>query len=115
MNSKVLIFIGILLLVTGIILKKLTQMDILGLALIITGVTFKTVYILTKVKSGEYIPGKEVIFLFLGLIIFLTGLYLRGTNQTLNYPIYLIVFGIILKTTFIIKFIQNVQSVKKMK
>lgn len=110
MKSKALIFIGILLLVTGILLKKLAQMDLLGLSLIITGVIFKAIYILNKVKSGEYVLGKELVFLFLGLIIFLTGLYLRGLNQTPIYPIFMIVFGILLKTTFIIKFIQNVRK-----
>ncbi len=67
MKSKVLLFIGIILLVVGIILKKTTQLDALGLASIITGVTFKTIYILAKVKSGEYRPGKELFFLVSGL------------------------------------------------
>ena len=114
MKSKVLLFIGIILLVVGIILKKITQMDVLGLASIITGVIFKSIYILIKVKSGEYKPGRELIFLVAGLLLFFTGLYLRGINQTLIKPIYLIVFGITLKITFIIRFIQIVQSSKKM-
>ena len=113
MKSKVLLFIGIILLVVGILLKKTTQMDTLALALIITGVTFKTIYILAKVKSSEYSPGKELFFLVSGLLLFLTGLYFRGINQTLIKPIYLIVFGIILKTIFIIRFIQILRSGKK--
>jgi len=87
-------------------------MDILGLILIITGVTFKAIYIVAKVKSGEYKPGKELIFLILGLILFFTGLYLRNINQTLIKPFYLIVIGITLKIFFIIRFIQIVKSVK---
>ena len=114
MKSKVLLFIGIILLVAGIILKKMTQMDALGLTSIIIGVTFKSIYILAKVRSGEYKPGKELIFLVAGLLFFLTGLYLRGNEQTLIKPIYLIVLGITLKITFIIRFIQIVQSGKKM-
>lgn len=114
MKSKVLLFIGIILLVAGIILKKITQMDILGLASIITGVIFKSIYILVKVKSGEYKPGKELIFLVVGLLFLFTGLYLQRIDQALIKPIYLIVFGISLKITFIIRFIQIVQSGKKM-
>lgn len=114
MKSKVLLFIGIILLVAGIILKKMTQMEALGLTLIIIGVTFKSIYILTKVKSGEYKPGKELIFLVVGLLFFFTGLYLRGNEQALIKPIYLIVFGITLKIIFIIRFIQIVQSGKKL-
>ena len=83
------------------------------MVLIFTGVTLKTIYILAKVKSGEYKPGKELFFLVVGLILFLTGLYLRGIDQTLIKPIYLIVFGIALKSTFIIRFIQIVRSGKK--
>lgn len=113
MKSKALLFIGIILLVTGIILKKTTPMASFGLALILIGVTLKTIYILAKVKSGEYKPGKELYFLVVGLLIFLTGLYLRGINQTLIEPIYLIVFGIALKITFIIRFIQIVRAEKK--
>jgi len=114
MKSKVLLFIGIILLVAGIILKKMTQMDVLGLTLIIIGVTFKSIYILAKVRSGEYKPGKELILLVAGLLFFLTGLYLRGNEQTLFNPIYLIILGITLKITFIIRIIQIVQSGKKM-
>ena len=114
MKSKVLLFIGIILLVVGIILKKVTQMDALGLALIITGVIVKSIYILVKVKNGEYIPGKELNFLVAGLLLLFTGLYLQRIDQALIKPIYLIVFGISLKIIFIIRFIQIVQSGKKM-
>ena len=113
MKSKGLLFIGIILLVSGIVLKKSTQMNALGLTLIITGVTLKSIYILSKVRSGEYKPGNELMLLVIGLLLFLTGLYLQGINQTLIKPIYLITFGIILKILFIIKFIQIVQSKKK--
>ena len=113
LKSKSLLFIGIILLVAGILLKKLTQMEALGLILIITGVTLKAIYILAKYKSGEYKPGKELLFLVAGLLLFFTGLYLKNTNQTLIEPIYLIVFGLSLKVIFIIRFIIIVRSNKK--
>ena len=113
MKSKGLLFIGIILLVSGIVLKKSTQMNALGLTLIITGVTLKSIYILSKVKSGEYKPGREVIFLIVGLILFFMGLYLRKSNQALIKPIYLIGVGITFKIIFIIRFIQIVKSKKK--
>jgi len=114
LKLKKLLFIGILLLVVGILLKKLFQMDVLGLVLIITGVTFKVIYILAKVKSGEYKPGKELVFLGAGLLFFFTGLYLKNQNQTLINPTYLIVFGLTLKVIFIIRFIKIVKSHEKM-
>jgi len=114
MKSKGLLFIGIILLVFGIVLKKSTQMDTLGLASFITGVTLKSIYILSKVRSGEYKPGKEVAFLIVGLILFFMGLYLRKSNQAFIKPIYLIVIGITFKIIFIIRFIQIVKSAKKL-
>lgn len=113
MKSKGLLFVGILLLVIGIVIKKSTPMNILGLVLIITGVTFKTIYIISKARSGEYKPGKELIFLLVGLILFFLGLYLRNMNQPYIKPIYLIISGITLKIIFIVRFIQIVKSSKK--
>ena len=113
MKSKSLLFTGIILLVVGILLKKMTQMDVIGLAAIIIGVTCKSIYIISKARSGEYKPGTELFILAMGLLLFFTGLYLRGIEQNLIKPIYLIVLGITLKIIFIIKFIQIIRSNKK--
>ena len=113
MRSKILLFIGIIFLVTGILLKKIIQVEAFGLILIIIGVTFKFLYIIIKVKSGEYKPGKEILFLTIGLLLFFSGIYLKNTNQTVIKPIYLIISGITLKIIFIIKFIQIIKSNKQ--
>ena len=113
MKSKLLLFIGIILLTLGVLLKKAFHLDTLGITLIITGVIFKSIYIIQKIKSGEYKPGKELIFLVTGLLLLFIGLYLQGINQTLIMPIFLIVSGLILKTIFIIRFIQIVKQGKK--
>ena len=112
MKLKIVLFIGIILLVLGILIKNLIHLDVLGFILIITGVAFKVFYILAKVKSGEYKPGKELIFLVIGLILFFTGLYLQNINQSHIKPIFLIVVGLTLKVIFIIRFIQIVRSEK---
>jgi threonine/homoserine efflux transporter RhtA len=113
MKSKALLFTGIILLVIGILLRKMTQMDVIGLAAIITGVTCKLIYIVSKARSGEYKPGTELYVLAFGLLLFFTGLYLRGIEQNLIKPIYLIVIGITFKIIFIIRFIQIIRSSKK--
>ena len=113
MKLKGVLFAGIVLLVGGIILRKTTPLETVGLALIIIGVILKTIYIVIKSKRGEYKPGKELILLFAGLSIFFTGLYLRNSDQPPIEPIYLIVLGISLKVGFIIGFIKNVRSNKK--
>ena len=109
MKSKSVLFTGIILLVVGILLRKMTQMDVVGLAAIITGVTCKLIYIVLKARNGEYKPGTELFILAVGLLLFFTGLYLRGVEQNLIKPIYLIVSGITLKIIFIIKFIQIIR------
>ena len=81
MQSKKLLFIGIALLVLGIVLRKFTDMTGLGLSMILIGVGCKTIYIIAKAKSGEYKPGKELIWLFLGLALFLAGLVIKS-----NFP-----------------------------
>ena len=113
MTSKALLFTGIILLVIGILLRKMTQLDAFGLSLIIIGVTCKSIYIIKKARHSEYKPGKELIFLVAGLLLFFTGLYLKSIEQNLIKPIYLIVVGITLKIIFIIRFIQIVKSAKK--
>jgi len=110
MARKSLLFVGIVLLVLGILIRKLTGLDVLGLLLIITGVICKTVYIVAKARSGEYQPGKELIFLGLGLLLFLSGLFLRKYDQNLFYPIYMIAVGLMLKIVFIIRFVQIVKK-----
>ena len=112
MKSKSLLFVGIFLLIFGIFLRKMTSLINVGLILILTGVMCKTVYIIAKAKSGEYKPGKELIFLGVGLFLFLSGLYMRSLEQDLINPSYLIVTGISLKVIFIIGFIKKIRQEK---
>ena len=112
MKSKALLFSGIFLLILGMITRKMTSLELIGLLLIIVGVLCKTVYIVSKARSGEYTPGKELIFLGVGLLLFLTGLYMRNLEQNLIDPTYLIVIGLGLKILFIIRFIQIVRKVR---
>ena len=112
MNPKLLLFTGIILLVIGILIRKMTELEIFGLLLIIIGVTCKSTYIVMKARTGEYKPGKELFALALGLLLFFIGLYLRGSEQTLINPTYLIISGITLKIVFIVRFIQISRSIR---
>ena len=112
MNSKILLFSGIVLLVIGIVLRKMTELEIIGLILILIGVTCKSTYIVLKARTGEYKPGKELFVLSLGLIIFFTGLYLRGAKQNFINPLYLMILGITLKIVFVVRFIQISRAIK---
>ena len=110
MRSKKLLFFGIVLLIAGIVIRKLSPYESMGLLIILVGILCKTVYIVSKVRSGEYHPGKELFYLGIGLVVFLSGLFLRKSDADLVYPIYMIVGGLLLKLIFIIKFIQLTRS-----
>lgn len=112
MESKYLLFSGIISLSIGIILRASNQLENLGLSLIIIGVVCKVIYIIKKVKKGEYKPGIELFGLGLGLLLFFVGLYSDPEHLFLK-PVYFIVLGITLKIIFIVRFIQIVQSRKK--
>lgn len=109
MKSKALLFVGIGMLITGILLRKAFNLEISGLILILLGVVMKTVYIVSKARSGEYQPGRELIYLFTGLALFLSGLYLKSTPYDSINPVFFIGTGITLKVIFIILFIKKVR------
>jgi drug/metabolite transporter (DMT)-like permease len=109
MKSKKLLFLGIALLIVGIVFRKFTDLNGMGLLLILAGVACKTVYIIAKTKSGEYNPGRELVLLFLGLFLFLTGLILNANNPGLFSGL-LIGVGLSLKVIFILIFIRKTRS-----
>ena len=109
MPSKITLFAGILLLIAGIIVRKASSFPSTGLFMILLGVALKTYYIVGAVRSGLYRPGAEMWLLFVGLSLFLGGLYLRNRGFFID-PIYLIVTGLALKILFVVRFIQLVRQ-----
>ncbi len=85
MKSKWTLFAGIILLIVGVILRKVTSLGFEPILLILIGVLLKTYYIIGKTKSGTYKHGYELIFLFVGLSLFLSGIYLRSIQSTFNF------------------------------
>ncbi len=114
MKSKGLLFVGIFLLVIGILLRKVFDFPLTGLILILSGVTLKTIYIVAKIRSGDYKPGREMLFLFIGLALFMTGLNTRDEFKGI-FPLILIVSGLALKIIFIVKFILITRAARTMK
>jgi len=112
MKSKWTLFIGIILLVTGIILRVITDLVYVPILFIIVGVSFKTFFVIGKGRDGDYKPGYELVFLFVGLLMFLSGIYLRSPE--LNFiSSFLVVSGLMLKVVFVILFIINIRSHRK--
>jgi len=112
MKSKWTLFTGIILLVTGIVLRMITNLTYEPILLIIVGVSFKAYYIIGTARNGEYKPGYELVFLFVGLLMFLYGIYLRPQELSL-IPSFLIICGLIFKVVFVILFIVNIRSHRK--
>jgi 1,4-dihydroxy-2-naphthoate octaprenyltransferase len=112
MAKKSWLFIGIILLVIGILIRRLSELDAIGLILILGGVAFKTIYIIGKMKSGEYKPGLEMSLLVIGLLLFLGGIYMRNNDlELLLIPaLFFIIAGLALKVMFIIGFIKKLKE-----
>jgi len=109
LRSKWILFTGLAALLTGILFRISIPENYMGLTLILTGVLLKTIYIIAKAQSGEYRPGSELLYLFIGLILFLSGIYLKNHNPPFK-PLFLIVPGLGLKVLFIILFIRKTKK-----
>lgn len=106
MRKKWPIYIGILLLLLGILLKELTTLKILPVVFILAGVVFKVYYGILRIRNKEYKPGYEIGILLIGLLLFLFGIYLR-TQGSGSDPLLFILPGIILKVVFVVFFIRK--------
>ncbi len=104
MKNKWLIYVGVVLLICGIVLKSATNLKFLSLFFLFSGVSLKLSYITIKAVKKEYKIGWEIFLLILGLIIFGISLYLKHNPCCLNYLVPMII-GISLKVGFIVTFI----------
>lgn len=101
MKIKIFLYIGLLLLATGIALKKTTNFNVIPVIFMVIGVVLKLIYFVFIIRRGQYKPGFEIGILLLGLILFFSGIYLKSINSLFS-PAYLIVPGISLKVIFVI-------------
>ncbi len=112
LKSKWILFSGLATLLIGILFRITIPENFMGLTLILFGVGLKTFYIIAKARSGEYQPGSELIILFFGLALFLTGIYLKYHDPVFS-PLLLIIPGLSLKVIFIILFIRKTKKSKE--
>lgn len=111
LKIKTLLFLGIALLLTGIVLKNTGTQGLLPLLLIVGGGLCKISYVIASIITGKYKPGREIFLLYVGLAIFLTGIYLRS-HEFEYYPLFMAT-GISMKLVFIILFIRKVKKLAK--
>ena len=111
MTGKWPLYAGMLILVTGVLLKILSPLGFSATLIIMLGAAFKIFYIIQKIKNKEYKPGIEMLILYTGVALFFTGVYLKSKGSSFN-PYFLMGPGIAMKLTFIIAFILKTKERK---
>lgn len=111
MNTKYILYSGIILLLVGIVFRYITAYPVAGLTLIITGVVLKFAYIVIAMVSGLYKPGSEALLLIAGLGILFLGVWYRiNASESIGYA--MIAFAVLLKGSFIVLFIRKTRKNK---
>jgi uncharacterized membrane protein HdeD (DUF308 family) len=106
MKLKVVLYIGILLLVVGLIFRYLTPYTSAGLSLVIIGVILKLSYILQTMRSGQYKPQAEIYLLLSGLLLLFLGLWHKlNVSEVVGYS--MISAALVLKLLFLILFVRK--------
>ena len=105
--SKWKLFLGLILLTLGIVLRLFTEQDTLAVSLIILGVLLKAGHIVGMIQKKSYQPGIELIILGLGLSLFFFGLYICQDD---NFARFFIIIGLALKIVFVVLFIRKMKS-----
>ena|GEM_PF-5329046 len=112
MKRKVFLYIGIILLISGIALKSLTDYTVLAWLTVISGALAKIIYLVGRIKSRSYKPGYEMIMLYLGLSLFFIGMYIK-TSFIAEHRLLFIYIGIGFKILFVIIFAIKIKQLKR--
>ncbi len=110
-NPKIFIYTGFFFLYLGVLTQNLSDAHFVGKILIFLGIGLKVFFLSLKIKYSAYKSGIELIFLFLGLTLFLSGLYLAEKIGISN-KLFLIIPGISLKALFIIILVKKIKGSK---
>ena len=107
-----LLFVGLGLLMLGIVFNRLTEDAVWPVLVLLTGVGLKFIYISFKIIRNGYRPGVEMLFLVTGLILFFTGLHLSPDANTaiVSFPNALRLTGVLFKIIFIVLFIRKIRQ-----
>jgi hypothetical protein len=109
MKQKWSIYLGVLSLVAGIVLLKVSMHSIVPIGLIVLGAGLKLNFLLQKIVRHKYRPGIELVYLVTGLVIILLRKYIQlplaGNGMDL-----LLGLGVALKVVFVLMFIRKVKK-----
>lgn len=108
MRKKILLYLGILLLVTGIILKVIIASGVIPHTFIIAGITLKMIYLIRAIVTKEVKLGAEIFLLIIGISMVLIGAHLKTTsNYFMLHPVFITV-GVVCKIIFVAVWIKKV-------
>jgi hypothetical protein len=111
MKSKYILYIGILLLVAGILLRYFSPYVEVGLGLVLIGVILKLSYVSLAMLRGKYKPKAEILLLLFGLGFLFLGLWHKlNVSEFVGYG--MIVSAVVLKLIFVILFIRKIRQGK---
>lgn len=111
LQRKHILFVGIIALVTGLIAKQWVEFCNWPLMLIMTGGSLKLLYVALEITSKSYHPGKELLLLILGLLVFFAGIYLGREEVAFAYL--MMITGLMLKVSFVIFFIRKKRVISR--
>lgn len=107
MRKKILLYVGILLLVVGLILKFTVTSNFISYSFIIAGIALKLIYLIKSVVTKEVKLGGEMFLLIIGISFVLIGAHLKTTsNYFMLHPV-LITVGVVCKIIFVAVWIKK--------
>lgn len=111
MKAKYILYLGILLLLVGILFRYFMSYANLGIGLVIGGVVLKLAYITYTIVKGQYQPRAEFFLLIGGLVFLFLGLWHKlNVSEMIGYA--MIAAAITLKLIFILLFIRKMKRHK---
>lgn len=109
-DYKAVFFTGLILIITGILLKISTPESWISSVLISLGGTAKILFLVLTLRKNKLRPGYEMLFLLAGLALVILGAQLRKEPSTLAFALPATLSGLLLKITFILLFIRKLRS-----
>lgn len=111
-RKKKNLYISLFFLNTGILLKIFTNSP-LSVYFLLFAAFFKLLLVREYIKKGIYKPGYELIFLSVGLFLFLFGLYAYSLPSFISSRWWLMIPGLVLKFAFLFVFISKIRKGNK--
>lgn len=109
---KLLLYIGLVLLITGIIVRVTNGPGLWSNILIYSGIALKVSYLLTIIFKGRFKPGIEILFLLVGLSLVIGGGRLRAFDFHPYFITTMISLGVIFKMLFIVFLFRKLRKKK---